>query len=356
MQFFFIAITSAFGSSMLTLPRVVAKIAREDMWMSVLVGGIPIIVALWVAVKLAAYFPDHIAVEYHRILLGDVLGTALNVFMVVVMLLVASVMVRTFAVGVRIYLLDSTPPLVTVSIILLPAVYAVQYGLMPILRTIQMLFLPGFGLFGVIILLGFLSVDSTNYLPVLARGLTPVVKAALPTWFAYTGPELAIGLLYPFITRPRSIFRFGMAAILFLTVIYVVIMATTQGILGHDETTQLLVPTVMAYRSVEIPDTFIERLDGYLMIVWIILAFCATILWVYLTAFTIGKMLKLEYMRPVVALIVPLMILIVHAPPDSQTAEAVGQWTNLLSLFWSLVILPLLLFLAWRKAKRRRVC
>ncbi|HWQ61490.1 MAG TPA: GerAB/ArcD/ProY family transporter [Negativicutes bacterium] len=355
-QFFFVAVNLSFGASLLTMPRQVAETAREDMWMPVLLGGGLLLAAFWVAVRLAAYFPDRTILEYSRSLLGDAAGLALNVYLVILMVMMTAVMVRILVMAVRIHLLDQTPPMVVVSLMLLPAVYAVQYGLMPVVRTVHFLSLPGFGLFVVLILLGLLSVDTGNYLPVLADGVGPVLKAVIPTWFNYTGPEVAIGLLYPFFTRPKAIWRFGVAAIIFVTALYTLVTVIIQGILGADETARMLIPTVMAYRSVEIPDTFVERLDGYLLTFWTALCFGTEITWIYFIAFVTGRLAKLEYPRPLAALVVPWLIYLVHLPPDSQTAELFGRWTNLMSMAWSLGVLPLLLLLAWRRDRRRPPC
>lgn len=355
-QFFFIAVNLAFGASMLGMPRRLAELAGEDMWMPVLLGCGLLLAALWVAVRLAAYFPDKTILEYSRILLGGVAGTALNLVLAIMIVMMTAVMIRFFIIAVRVHLLDLTPPLVLNTLILLPSVYAAQYGLMPVVRTIQFLFLPSFSLFIVLLLLGLLSVDTSNYQPVLAGGVVPVLKALIPTWYIYTGPELIIGLLYPSLSRPRAVFRFGAAAAVFLAVIYTSITAFTQGILGADETAHLLIPTVMAYRSVEIPDTFIERLDGYLLTIWISLFLAAQTLWVYFIAAVAGRLTGCEYPRPLAALFIPLLVYLVHLPPDSQTSDLVWQWTNYLGMGWSLGVLPLLLLLAWRRARGRPPC
>lgn len=355
-QFFFLAVNLSFGASLLTMPRRVAETAHEDMWMPVLLGSGLLLAAFWVAVRLAAFFPDRTILEYSRILLGNAAGLAVNVYLVILLLTMTAVMTRIFDTAVRVHLLDMTPPLVVNSLILLPAVYAVQYGFMPVVRTVHFLFLPGFGLFIVLILLGVLSVDTGNYLPVLANGIGPVMKAVIPTWFNYTGPEVAVGLLYPFLTRPKAVWRFGVAAIIFLAALYTLVTVIIQGVLGADEAARMLIPTVMAYRSVEIPDTFVERLDGYLLVFWTALCFGAEIIWVYFIAFVIGRLAKIEYHRPLAALVVPWLIYLVHLPPDSQTADLIGRWTNLMSMAWSFGVLPLLLLLAWLRERGRTPC
>lgn len=69
---FIIAVNSMFGSSLLTLPSDLARIAKEDMWMPMLLGSILIFLAFWVAIQLSAYFPDITVIDYHVLLLGRI--------------------------------------------------------------------------------------------------------------------------------------------------------------------------------------------------------------------------------------------------------------------------------------------
>ena len=353
MQFFVVAVNSMFGTSLLTLPSELARIAKEDMWMPMLFGSILMFVAFWVAVKLSAYFPDVTVIDYHVLLLGRIPGFVLNSLMILLMMVIVGLFSRTFSIAVKTYLLDLTPPQVINIMILGLAVYAVQYGLAPLLRLQQFLFVPEYGIFLILILLGVLAIDPNNYQPMLAEGVTPVLQGMIPTWFTYTGPELFIGFLYPFINPKQAALKWGFYSISVVTAIYVIITLIVQGILGPTETAHSMMPTMMAYRFIEIPDTFIERLDGYLMTIWIVIAFTALINWIYFIAFGIGQMLKLESSRPIVVLILPFIYYLLYVPPNASAIQMISKWVNYAGIFWALGITPLLLALAWLKAKRK---
>ena len=356
MQFFIIAANSMFGSSLLTLPSDLARIAKEDMWMPMLFGSALMFTAFWIAVKLSAYFPNVTVIEYHTLLLGRILGSALNGLMILLMMVILGLFLRTFTIAIKVYLLDLTPPQVISISLLGLAIYAVQYDLAPLLRLQQFLFVPEYGVFLTIILLGLLAIESKNYQPILAEGITPVVQGIIPAWFAYTGPELFIGFLYPFINSKKAVLKWGFYSISVITCIYVMITLIVQGILGPTETAHTIIPTMMAYRFIEIPDTFIERLDGYLMTVWIIIAFTSLINWFYFISFGISQMLKLENSRCTVALILPFIYYLLYVPPNAYAIQMISKWVNYFGIFWGLGITPLLLALAWLKAKRKMQC
>jgi len=341
---------------MLNMPRAVAEAAKEDMWLAVLFGGVVFWFSFWAVTRLSQYFPEDTCLEYHRILLGPILGQLLNILLLSLLVVVIAITLRIFIEALKILVLDVTPPQVNVTIFLLLVVYATQYGLVPLIRMQQFVSMSNYFLLIPVLLLGLLAIDTNNYQPILAKGFTPVVKAVMPSWFAYTGPEMIVGLLYPFITRKKYAIKWGTVGIILLIAIYTLITMIVQGILTYKETAYMLLPTISAYRAVEIPDTFIERLDGYLMILWIPLVFTSLINLFYFFSFGAARLLKLESSRPVTILFVPLIYYLTGLPPNAQILDAVSNIFIQVDMAWGLGIVPLLLGIAWLKEKRRSAC
>ena len=360
LQFFVLAITITFGTSSMTLGHSVAKLAKEDMWISVLLGSVLVIISFWTAVKLAKCFPEHTAIEYHCILLGRVLGNILNVIMLSNMIMITSVFIRTFEILIKVYFLRETPPYIIVAFFLLVVLYAGQYGMAPVVRMQQFCIIPAYSMLIVLLFVAIAAIDVTNYRPILAEGPLPVLKGVIPTWFSYGGIEILTGFIYPFLTRKKDTFKYGICSICMITILYMLITGITQGILGWKEMTHTTLPSILAYRSVEIPDTFVERIDGYFLIIFIITAFAAMVNWVYFISLGIGQMLKLENNRPVVIVLGPILLYCVLLPPGIIGYQTVGSWINLTSMTWGLGVLPILLVVAWlkknRRRKRRKIC
>lgn len=338
------------------MPRSVADAAKQDMWLSVILGGVLMLFSFWVTTRLSQYFPDKTCLEYHRILLGPLLGQVLNIILLSLIAAVAFIALRTFSMALKMFVLETTPPQIIVFVLLLLAVYAVQYGLDSFVRLQQFIIVPNYFFFLTLIVLGVMALDTKNYQPTLADGFSPVLKGTIPSWFAYTGPELITGLLYPFITRKEEVLKWGSACVGTLTVLYTMITLFVQGILGSAETAHMIVPTIIAYREVEIPDTFIERLDGYLMIFWIPIYFTSLSNCLYFASFGAGRLLKLEYSRPLALLFVPVIYYLTVVPPDLNTMTGISKLYNIIGMVWGLGILPLLLLIAWLREKRRSEC
>jgi spore germination protein len=354
LQFFLLAIICTFGTSAMTLGHSIAKIAKENMCLSVLLGSVLITISFWIAVRLGECFPEHTAIEYHCILLGPVLGRVLNVIMLLNMLMITAIFIRTFSIVLKVYMLRETPPYMILAFLLVAALYAGQYGMAPVLRLQQFCFIPVLSILVVLLFVVSTSIDVTNYQPILAEGTLPVLKGVIPTWFSYCGIELLTGFTYPFLTRKKNAFKYGMYAICLITILYIFIIGITQGILGWKEMDRTMFPSILAYRTVDIPDTFIERLDGYFLSIFIITTFTELVNWIYFISFGIGEMLRLESNRPVVIVLGPMILYFALVPPDISGYQTVGSWINLTSMAWGLGVLPVLLVLAWFKKKRRR--
>ena len=346
LQLFIIYVSTAFGAGILSLPRSVGSLAREDMWLSVILGGLAMCFSLWCAVTLSRRFPQATAIEYHSVLLGPVLGQLCNIYYLLTIVVVGAAALRSFSAAVKLFLFDLTPQWIILFVFLGVAAYAGQYGVAPLIRMQQFIVFSVVPFYTMLILLGFLRVELKNFQPFLAAGLLPVLKGAVPSWFAYSGPELITGLLFPFFTRKNQVIRTGLASIAVLTVAYTGITVIVQGVLGVEEIAAMVFPSVIAYREVDIPDTFIERIDGYLLLLQIAIYFLSLSNWMYFLAFGCSRLMKLEYSRPVIVLLVPFFYFIAMLPQSIEHLNVFYRLGNYLGILWGLFILPLLLLVA----------
>ncbi|KYZ78093.1 hypothetical protein AXX12_00675 [Anaerosporomusa subterranea] len=356
LQLFIIYINTAIGAGVLTLPRSVAEIAKQDMWLSVIVGGILLFFAVWIATRLSQYFPGHTSLEYNRILLGSTLGQIVNIFQLSLTIAIAAIALRTFSFAIKLFLFDLTPPAVLVVGILILAVYAAQYGYTPLLRMQQVSFLFLSGTFISVLLLGLLGINTEAFLPMLSEGISPILKGAIPSWFAFSGPELITGLLFPYLVIPRAAVKVGAAGIAFVTFIYTLTVVIAQGSLTVAGAAHAIFPTVTAFREVEIPDTFIERLDGYLMILWILVYFNSLASLLFFISFGASRLFRFEYSRSLTVLLAPLLYYFSQLAPSFKEHSAAGDLFSKISIAWSLGLMPVLLLLAWYKNKRKQSC
>lgn len=356
LQLFIVYVNTAIGAGILTLPRFVAEAAKEDMWLSVIVGGLLMLFALWAATQLSRCFPGQTSIEYNRLLLGTTLGQLVNIVQLSLIIGLASLALQTFSFAMKMFLFDLTPQPAFAIGILTVAVYATQYNWGPFLRIQQAAFFFLFTMLIVILLLGLLNMRSEPFLPLLAEGIVPVLKGARPSWFSFSGPELIAGLLLPFFVLPQAAVKTGAASIAFTTFIYTLTVIIAQASLTPAVAAHAILPTITAFRTVEIPDTFIERLDGYLMVLWIFIYFNSLANLLFFASFGASRLLQLEDNRSLVALLAPLLYYLSHLAPTLEDHYTVSSFFNTIGLIWGLGLMPLLLLIAWYKNRRKQAC
>ena len=346
LQLLVLYMVTSFGAGIQTLPRSVGSVAREDMWLAVIVSGLAMGFSLWCAIALSRRFPEMTLLEYQVILLGPVLGQVLNGYYLLNMISIGAAALRSFTISLKLFLFDLTPPWILVFVFLVVAAYAGQYGIAPLIRMQQFVVLSIGPAFVGLALLGLLQIELKQFQPFLAEGFLPVLKGVVPGWFAYSGSELITGLLFPFITVKKPVLRTGLVSVGILMTGYTVMTVIVQGILGVEDTVAEVIPTIIAYREVDIPDTFVERIDGYLLIVHIALYFLSLANFLYFSAFALSQLLKLEYSRPVIILLVPVFYLIATLPQTVEQLNWFFRLVNYSSFLWGILILPVLLLIA----------
>ena len=338
--------STVFGAGVLSLPRNVGTIAREEMWISVILGGLAMGFSLWCAITLSRRFPKDTAIEYHSTLLGPIVEQLVNIFYIMNIVMIGATALRSFSSALKLFLFDATPQWIILFVFLGVASYAGQYGIAPLIRMQQFILFFISPVAIILISLGFLRVETKHFQPFLAGGLMPVLKGIAPSWFAYSGSELITGLLFPFVTRKKQVIKAGIVTVSVLTVIYTTYTVIVQGVLGVEETVVTIFPTIVAYREVNIPDTFIERIDGYGMILQIALYFLSLANFLYFSAFGCSRLMKLEYSRPVIILLAPVFYCIAMAPQTIEQQDSLNRLINYSLLVEGLVMLPLLLLIA----------
>ncbi len=101
---------SVLGAGILTLPRdVTEKMHTPDSWLSVLLGGIVVMFAVLLMVKLSQQFPGNTIFEFSQKIAGKVTGSMMSLLMIVYFLVLSGFEIRALA-EVNIFFLQRVPP------------------------------------------------------------------------------------------------------------------------------------------------------------------------------------------------------------------------------------------------------
>ena len=105
-------------------------------------------------------------------------------------------------------------------------------------------------------------------------------------------------------------------------------------------------------RSVELPGTFIERLENYLLLAWVPVVFDTLAAMMFFMGQVCMRQYRYVDHRPWVLLLVPIIYVGSILLDTQQVYDAVSKYTLWAGLGFSFGIVPLSLMLSWRHKRK----
>jgi spore germination protein len=140
-----------------------------------------------------------------------------------------------------------------------------------------------------------------------------------------------------------------------MTLIYTLLVLITIGVLSAEAIINTPYPLLEVIRGVQIPGTFVERLEGYFLLLWIPITIDSYLFTLWGVAQIMMRQFQYSDHRPWVLILAPLFYTISILLDSLGTFKMVSRLATWLGLFFSFVIIPISLLLAWRQ-QRRNVC
>ena len=170
----------------------------------------------------------------------------------------------------------------------------------------------------------------------------------------YAGYECVL-LLMPLVYRQiklSSLIKiiggsFGCLSLLFLLIIVVII-----GVISVEGAKNLLYPALVVIRSVELPGTFIERLENYLLITWIPVVFDTLAAMMFFMGEVFMRHWHHADHRPWVLLLVPMIFVGSILLDNQQLHDIVSKFTLWFGLSFSFIVVPIALSLSWWQKRK----
>jgi spore germination protein (amino acid permease) len=268
-EFTLTLVSSMLGVGVLYIPNGLIKYAKQDAWISCIVGAIYPLYMLFIAKYLSSKFPEENLLDLSKRLFGKFFGNILNLIFVIFFIFVLSSEISGFANVYNTYVTNFLSTYKIISVTLLAVVYIALKGIKPLSRlntivfflTILLMFLPSGALIKGTIL---------NIMPVFDASITDILQASRETAFFYTGFEV-IFLIYPFVEKKQNLFKYGLLGILFLMLLYVWIVFLTIYYLGIEISPKYLWPVLGLTDAINIP--IITSFRFIFMSLWALIIF-----------------------------------------------------------------------------------
>jgi spore germination protein len=353
-QLAIVTFVTCVGAQIMLTPRDLIEKAGHGAWLSVLIGGILFYGAVCLMVVLAKEYPDETIVEYAPRLFGKVGGTIvvtwfnLLFFLQVVQIFTGMGKIITF------YMFDRTPPEVVILALLVVCAYCALQDWGTILRIQQFMFFVAYSILIVVWMTSILNFHPENLLPIWPINIKTVVSGGISTWNMYAGYECIL-LLMPLVYRQvglGSLLKIMGVSFGCLSLIFLMIIVITIGVLTVDGAQNLLYPALVVIRSIELPGTFIERLENYLLLAWIPIVFDTLAAMMFFMGQTCMRQWRHADHRPWILLLGPMIYVVSILLDDQQVSEMITTFVMWLGVSFSFVVVPMLLSFSWWKKRK----
>ncbi|MBO1512450.1 GerAB/ArcD/ProY family transporter [Metabacillus bambusae] len=348
-----LAVTSLTIVGHLILLTVVISQARQDGWVSSIIGTILGLIGIIALVKLLQSFPGLTLIEIlfqHFSWVGKVIGILYLVYFFVMTILAT----RLFAEAYKKIMVD-TPLWAFVTIILLLTTFIVYSGLETLGRLNQVM-LPVLVIIAIAVV--FLTMgkekDYSNLLPILGNGFTPVAKGSLSVmgWF---GEFIIMSMIFPYVQQPKKLVKTGIVAAIITLVFFLGPITGPIAMFGPVEAAKMTLPTFSEVRYI-VAGEVINRFDAIAILFWTVGLMIRISIFFYGVCLGTAQALKLTSYHP---LVIPFAWLIgvgaiLFAKNYAELKEFLFQTYVPLNLLIGVVI-PLLLLLVtvFRFQKRK---
>lgn len=342
-QLMILTILITVGDNILVLPSIPAVEAKQDAWISYLLGmaiGLPIVYLIRAA---GSIYPQMTLVQYSQIILGRWIGAVVSLLFLVYPFLSAAAHVREIGDFMTTVIMPETP-IEAVHILFLGIILiGVRLGLETITRASEFFFPLFVALFLALTLLLLPEVRVERILPMFEEGFKPIIRGSL-TSAAFPFMELVVFMMiFPYVNEPKKVTRgFLLGACLGGIVLFVIILLAIL-VLGADITARHIYPSYALAKKISI-GRFVERIEAIVAVMWILTTFFKITIYVFVLHLGIAQLFRLREYRMLV-LPIGLMLAVfslVISPNITYFSMVITKYWSYIDFTYA-VMLPLVL-------------
>ncbi|HMM21017.1 MAG TPA: endospore germination permease [Selenomonadales bacterium] len=342
------------GSQIILAPAQLIKHAGQGAWISVALGAVAFFAATWLMLKLGEQFPDQNLVQYFPAVWGKLLGGIFLAWFVIIHLLQFITILHGFSRVIAFNLFFRTPEEAIAILFLFTCAYGAMQDWGTIIRIQQFIFFVVIPPLVALWLVALLNFSYDRLLPLLPDDPLTVLTGVPATWNFYSGYEVVL-LIFPLIYRigvKKAVAAgaaFGCMGVLFTTV-----TVLTIGVLSAKTAADMIYPTLVVIKGIEIPGTFVERLEVYMLIVWIPIVFDTMIILFAVPARVLAQSTRYSDHRRWILFFIPVVSVLFVLLDPINIATKTGEALTTLGWGFSFLVAPLTLLAAKLKYPYRK--
>lgn len=336
-------IASILGVGILSLPSQLAKSSGFNGIISIISGTIISILLVTMYTKLITRFKSKTIFEVIDEILPNPIAKIIDLLFILHYLITGAIIVRIFGDIIRMFLLRNTPLEVTILSLILAVSFITRKGIEPVARLAQIV-LP---LVVIPIFILFLSLipelDFTNIYPVFQMNTVDILKGIKTTVFSFIGIEIVL-VSTAYVKNTDKILKYNILSVIFLGIMYLVAFIVVISEFGKEQTEDLLWPTLLLMKTVDVPGAFLENVDGIIISLWTFISIQILSIVLIQSNIVLNKSFKLKEVDFLSMTLLPIMYLLALFPDNiDEVYYYIDLFSNYLGVVIILII-PLILF------------
>lgn len=345
-QFMYIIIGAMIGVGVLDLPNRLAKVSRQDAWVSAAIGGLyPLYIAL-LSIYVSRRFPKDNILSLSKKCFGRLIGSLLNIIFSIQFFIYLMSLTFGFISLARLYIVPFLTLAKLSAIILLLGLYGTFLGLKVIGRINEVVFY----LLVVFLFFPLISLKHGSLLnisPILGSGIKNILKGSIESGFSYSGVEIIL-LIYPNVTDKSRLKSIVLRSVLIIVFIYTYLTFLTVYYAGPDVVLKPYWSVLLLNESINLP--FINSFRFIFMYMWLIILFKTTINSYYGFTFSIGNSFIRFNIKKMCFIVYPFALYAVNKIADETTRRSITSKVMNYIIIFNVLFLALISIIAHFKA------
>lgn len=339
-QIAFILFGFIVGYGVMGLPKNIAENAGTGAWFVLLIGTVLATIITYLILYLGYVHENKTLYEYSELLVGKFLTKVFVIIYIIEFFLFATMITRSSSEIIRLTVLIKTPSWALCSTILLAVLYAVVSKLKVIARLCE--------IYGIIIIVTYLIVfflistqgKLLNIRPLFdPSDISVYLKASLMTTLPFMGMEILTVIPLSRRDNNKKVFKYAGLMILFIGFLYIFAVESCISVMGVESIVYFKDSLLATVRRVDIRWLqFLRRLDGLLLIVWIMSIYCTVAVLGYGTVFLINKFFKKDHFNLIAVIVFILSFILSQYPQTFQEIESLLNYTTYIGLLTAIII------------------
>lgn len=282
------------GVGILSLPYDLHQAAKQDGWISLILGGLFLIIILFILWLIAKSYPDQNFYQINNKIFSKWLGKVVSFFYILYFTSVSTLIILLFSRMISLWVLPSTPFWVLAILMVFVGFYLANAGLVIIARFYTMV---SFLLLLLVVLTIYSMKDiQLMYLfPVGQSGWDKISKGVLEAILAFFGFFVSLVIFSRVEGSAKAKFKTMLAAHFFVLSFYLYTVFISYTFFGTKEMGLVPEPLLYMLKSFELP--LVARIDLFFISIWIVSVATSFTTYIYIASLGLRNIFETKNIR-----------------------------------------------------------